>query len=227
MTALCVAPRCHVPGWHAEDCANTQTCRGCLPAWADAGALCHHHADALADALNEIPRLWALLDLQPGRGEPTPLGRINAESAPPVRVDVLNELGPGSVYVHDPGRMQIGELPAWLTLDTLVRDWASHTGEDSDLPAQNVPDLAAWLRARLDWALHNHPAMREIYDEISDLRSRLRPLVNGVDLADWSGRLPGRCPACNRLTLVAERGQAVCHHPTCQRVWVDETAGMR
>lgn len=222
MNVLCVASTCFVPGWHATDCTD-QKCRGCLPAVADAGQLCARDYERLEQMLDEIPRLYAALDLQPGRGDPAPLGRAEAESRPPVRVDVLNEIGPGSPHVSDPDRLQEGELPAAVQLDLLVRDWASYTGEDDALPIATVPQLAVWLSARLGWACTHHPAVREFYDELSGLRGRLRPLVNGVELTQWTGRLPGRCPACKRLSLTAERGQAECHHPTCQRVWRDET----
>lgn len=226
MTLLCAAPTCHVLGWHDADCTD-QKCRGCLPARADAGQLCQHCLGRLEDILDEIPRLYAALDLEPGRGEPAPLGRAGATSRPPVRVDILNEIGPGSPHVTDPDRLQEGELPAAVQLDLLVRDWASYTGEDDALPIATVPQLALWLRTRVGWAGTHHPAVREFYGELSGLRGRLRPLVNGVELTQWTGRLPGRCPACRHLSLTAERGRAECHHPTCQRVWVDEATGVR
>lgn len=222
MSVLCVAPRCHVPGWHAEAC-RSQKCQGCLPAVADHGLICNHCYERTEDALQEIPNLHALLDLQPGRGEPAPLGRAEAESRPPVRLDVLNELGPGAQHVHDEHRDQAGDLPAWYHLDRIVEDWASYTGEDDRLPAPTVPELCRWLTAHLDWAARHHPAIDEAIGELLDIRRRLRPLVNGVDLAEWSGTLPGRCQRCQRLSLVAEHGQAVCHHDTCRAVWVDES----
>ena len=225
MSTLCVAPRCHIPGWHAEAC-DSPKCTGCLPAVADHGLICDHCYQRTEDALQEIPNLHDLLDLQPGRGEPGPLGRADAESRPPVRLDVLNELGPGSAHVTDPARMQIGDLPAWYQLDLLVQDWASYTGEDDRLPVPTVPELCRWLVAHLDWAARRHPAIDEAIGEILDIRGRLRPLVNGIDLAEWSGKLPGRCPGCQRLSLVAEREMAVCHNPTCQRVWVDEAVAV-
>lgn len=225
MSVLCVAPRCRVPGWHATECDGTK-CTGCLPAVADHGLICGHCHQRTEDALAEIPNLYDVLDLHPGRGEPAPLGRADAESRPPVRLDVLNEIGPGAGHVHDEYRDQTGELPAGYHLDRIVQDWATYLRQDHRLPVPTVPELCRWLTTNLDWAAKHHPAIDEAISEILDIRGRLRPLANAIDLAQWSGKLPGRCPACDRLTLTAERGMAVCHHPTCQRVWVDESVAV-
>lgn len=221
MTALCLAPGCHVHGWHTADCTD-QTCKGCLPAVADQGQLCTRCYDRLVEALADIPRLHALLDLEPGRADPAPLGRNGADSRPPLRIDILSEIGPGSTRAHGHYADQLGELPVALTLDTIVRDWATYTGEDEHLPVPTVPQLAAWLTARLGWAVRHHPAVAELYGDLSGLRSRLRPLAYGIDLTQWTGKLPGRCPICRHLTLTAHRGRAECLWPTCQRVWMDE-----
>lgn len=221
MTALCVAPRCFVPGWHAADCTD-QRCRGCLPAVADHGQLCHHHADKLADTLDQIPQLYAALDLAPGTGEPAPIGRAITESRPPVRVDVLSEIGPGATNVRDKHHDQEGELPTAFHLNQIAQDWASYHHQ-ATLPTPYVPALCDWLAANLDWAIRHHPAIDEAYDEILAIRNRLRTLVNGIDLADWAGTLPGRCPQCKRLSLVAHRGRAECRHDTCGRIWENET----
>lgn len=221
-TALCLAPRCHVPGWHTQDC-DSQKCRGCLPAVADHGQFCEHHAGKLADILDQIPQLYAALDLVPGTGEPAPIGRSGSESRPPVRVDVLSEIGPGAAHVCDP-HDQEGHLPAAYHLQQIAEDWASYRSEvvQAGLPSPYVPALCDWLLANREWALRYHPAIDEAYDLLVGIRNRLRTLVNGIELAEWSGPLPGRCPQCRRLSLVVDRGRAECRHDTCGRIWADE-----
>ncbi|MFI9465715.1 hypothetical protein [Streptomyces xiamenensis] len=144
-------------------------CTRPLPAWDTARFACDGCQQQLADALAELPALYAQLDVTPGRSGPR-VGSLHtaAGSRPPVDIGVIDL------------RTQVaGVLGSW------VRDWSeSGAGDLPDWPATETARVAAacrWLRWRLDWAVRMHPAVDEAIRELRDAHREVRLAVEGRD----------------------------------------------
>ena len=154
----------------------------------------------MRDQLRELVDEYALLDARPtgGAGE-----RVSGTRAAPlpVRVDVLNLVGPGSPAVTaeiDPatGRPyddQVGELPTLVWLEQWCRDWRDARGQGEQLPEPTITGMTRWLDRRLDWAADEHPAVDEFAAELGKALRLLRGVNRAGDRPE--SMFIGYCPA--------------------------------
>ncbi|WP_432051228.1 hypothetical protein [Streptomyces xiamenensis] len=144
-------------------------CTRPLPAWDQQRFACDGCQQAAADALAELPGLYARLDITPGRGGPR-VGSLHtaAGSRPPIDLGVIDL----RAQVH-------GVLTSW------VRDWSEcGAGDEPTWPATESARVAAacrWLRWRLDWAVRQHPAVDEAIRELRDAHREVHLAVEGRD----------------------------------------------
>lgn len=89
---------------------------------------------------------------------------------------------------------QVGEPSVPAVLDSWATDWQSY--EWSTLPVPTVPALAGWLKARLEWACDEHPAIGDFAAELAGLVARIRPLAPRAELKRG---VP--CRECDKVTL--------------------------
>lgn len=140
------------------------------------------------------------------RETPTPLRIDPADLTASARVLALTNLreryrSPPYAEHHAD---QIGHLPVATVLDGWVRDWRGLRDRGEGLPDPTVPELAAWLGNRVEWACDEHPAIGECMDELGQVRSVLRGALGLIEVPDYKYGVP--CPACDALTLVRLNG---------------------
>lgn len=209
--------------------ARCDVCHSLLPDPTDLYA-CEACGYKLRAMLRELPRHVPLLEalLRPGSGLPGRGGTGRAHSPLPVRLDLLDLLGPGHVVVlEDPHGDQSDGVP----ITPLLYGWARYiagyhpsVGRDQhgtvhvrpcdgpySRPGGTVAGLCAWLIAYLPYAV-TQPWAADMYRQLEELLQRVRTK---------SGARPGRtpkdapCPDCDTWSLVAVDGEWGVHCEAC------------
>lgn len=173
------------------------------PEWPPACNGCRERARR---ELAEIPEAYARVPaaLMPGSGGGE---HVSGTRTPPLplRVDVLNLLGPGAAWTHREHDVdQVGTLPPLVLLDQWCRDWLGTCDRRQHLPDPTVTAMVAWLLVGLDTALDEHPAIDEWARDLSQLVRTLRRVAQAHHQGEKAGRCPARlrddtrCPATLR-----------------------------
>lgn len=201
-------------------------CHARLPDGAEVYA-CEACAYRLRAMLLELPRQVALLAalLQPGSGLPG-RGSGRAHSPMPVRLDVMDLLGPGHVVVlADPH----GDQAAGIPITPLLYGWARYLAasvpsvtrdrhgtiriQPCDGPwSRRGSDAAAWCRWLIGYLPYavTQSWISDMYQQIEDLIWRVRGKTD---------RRPRRisrsapCPECSCFALVSTEGEP---HIACE-----------
>lgn len=202
---------------------NTEhLCRVCwifgqTPVHYERAHVCYHCEHRAARLLVSISDQWLGLDPTPtgGQGE-----RVTGSKEAPLgaRVDVLDQLLPVGEFTSEPIRAnigdQIGEAPAAAILDAIALEWVGHRRRDGfreHRPVPTVPNLASWLRDRLEWACTHLPdSIDSNVDEIRRLAGRLNAL-NGNSRSRDPEPVPATpCKKCGQIALVRIDGTTLC-----------------
>lgn len=177
----------------------------------------------------ELPELRAQL-LPAGRPAQGTIGGGSAHSPAPLRLDVLDLLGPGAPVLDDPHGDQTGGLP----ITALLYGWARYiAGEhpsvrvdehgtqrigpcDSAVSRHGTTAEAwcSWLTAYLPYAV-TRPWIRELYRALEDLLYRVRHITQS-QIRTLSMRAP--CPLCGAFALVARDGEWFIECEACPEV---------
>lgn len=215
----------------ADDCA---ICARTLRPTEQDGYACTACIHRIRSWYTEIPRQLPLLqaslqpDVIPRRGQVGGTGRAHAPV--PLRLDVLDLLGPGQILPLDDPH---GDQSAGIPLTPLLRGWArytaaeypavwqdkhgtQHIGPCEDAVPRRGTDTTAWctwLIRYLPYAA-TRPWIRELHDQLQDTIARVRRIT-----ATRPGRRPlaAPCPACKCCALVETDGEwditcEVCGH---------------
>ncbi|MEU0761611.1 hypothetical protein ABZ351_18290 [Streptomyces microflavus] len=167
--------------------------------------------------LRELPRHLVLLRdmLRPDTGPAQRGGTGRAHAPLPVRVDVLDLLGPGQpVLLADPHGDQTGGVP----MTALLMGWARYLA--ADFPAvrvdahgtihiercktpglrggADVPGLCRWLGAYLPYAA-TRPWWDDLYEQIEQMLHRVQRLTHTKPLTRAKD---APCPKCQGWSLV-------------------------
>lgn len=182
--------------------------------------LCSRCAYLLRRDLQELPDLWRMLSLLPGRTEQA---RVSGSHDMPtgLRIDVLSFAGPCNDDTRPmdirPGdaEQQTGPPPL---LDTLAT-WARLILEESyaDPPAGHTL-LVPWLldHDRLGWACRQ-PWADDMAEEIRTAVATCRALAGAGWLTHRLGGVP--CPTCGVCALTRENGEETVQCVSCWRTW--------
>jgi hypothetical protein len=145
--------------------------------------------------LAELPAAYnALPDwLVPGR---TGAQRaIGFESRPPLSIQPLSLIGPGSVVISTQGWFkpddQIGLPPPVTLLHYWTLDWITTRGQRETPPPRTIDDLVRWLLHRLEWAYVNHP---DIARFAADVNATARTVRAAAQANTTKGEPAGSCP---------------------------------
>lgn len=130
--------------------------------------VCQSCADALAEALGDVPALAGELETTITRQ--SRLGTGGRSSNRPL------------VFAWDPSVMRNALRNTLTTWTRVLHD--THGGE---LPADTIPAVARWLLARVDW-LRAHPAAAEAVDEITACVDDCRRAVDRPPELWYAGR---------------------------------------
>lgn len=209
--------------------ARCAVCHGRLPEATDLCA-CEACGYRLRAMLRELPRHVPLLEalLRPGSSLPGRGGAGRAHSPMPVRLDILDLLGPGHVVVlEDPHGDQSWGVP----ITPLLYGWARYIAQDHpsvtrdrhgtvyvqrcdgaySRQAGSVAAWCHWLLAYLPYAA-TQPWVDEMYRQLEELLNQVRAKT---------GTKPGRtrkdapCPTCECFALVAVDGEWHIHCESC------------
>lgn len=188
---------------HAETCV---ICTRRPPEW---GMVCSGCKVGMRQDLQQLITEYALLDATPGAS--TSQRVSGTRTAPlPLRVDVLNLVGPGSAHVTDPHGDQEGDLPPLVWLEQWVRDWRDVRGQGEHLPSATMTELVGWIDKRLDWAADEHPAVDDFAAELGKQVRTLRGANRSGD--EPEGRRLGPCSQilddgrpCGTMVYLVER----------------------
>lgn len=216
--------------------------------------ICHQHAPAgcyLCDGcayrvhtwLREIPRHLPLLrdSLQPDTGPAQRGGSGRAHSPLPVRVEVLDLLGPGHVVpLADPH----GDQAAGIPLAPLLVGWARYLA--ADIPyvrrdehgtihiergaapvaraGTSIAAWCSWLDAYLPYAV-TRPWSADLYEQLEAVLQRIRRITHTTPRRR---HMDAPCPDCQAWELVAVDDE---WHISCEacghRLTPDEYAAHR
>ncbi|WP_329615036.1 hypothetical protein OG244_19545 [Streptomyces brevispora] len=218
--------------------------------------ICHHHAPAgcyLCDGcayrmhtwLREIPRHLPLLQdlLRPDTGPAQRGGSGRAHSPLPVRLDVLDLLGPGHVVaLPDP----LGDQSAGVPLAPLLYGWARYLA--ADLPSvrrdehgtiriepctgpvarhgSSITAWCSWLDAYLPYAV-TRPWVADMHEQLENALQRIRRITHTKPRRRL---MDAPCPAsdCQAFALVEKDDEL---HISCEacghRLTPDEYAAHR
>lgn len=197
--------------------ARCAICHSLLPEGTDLYA-CEACGYKLRAMLRELPRHMPLLEalLRPGSNLPGRGGAGRAHSPMPVRLDIMDLLGPGhAVALDDPH----GEQSAGVPITALLYGWARYianhhpsVGRDQYGTVQvqpcdgpysragaTVAAWSTWLIAYLPYAV-TQPWVDDMYEQVEQLLQRVRAKT---------GTRPGKtrkdapCPECTCFALVA------------------------
>ncbi|MEU9199435.1 hypothetical protein [Streptomyces sp. NPDC048332] len=207
-----------------DHCTN---CAGRLPA-GSARYLCEACEYQLHTWLREIPRHLPLLadSLQPDTGPAQRGGSGRAHSPLPVRVEVLNLLGPGhAVPLDDPH----GDQSAGVPIAPLLYGWALYLA--TELPSarrdehgtvriepctgpvaragSSIAAWCSWLDAYLPYAVTRQWSA-DMYSQIEDLLRRIRHITN---TRPRRRPMQAPCPSCSAFALVTVDDQL---HISCE-----------
>lgn len=209
--------------------ARCAVCHGQLPELTEAYA-CEACAYRLRGMLKELPRHLPVLEelLHPGSSLGGRSGVGRAHSPMPVRLDIMDLLGPGHVVVlADPHGEQTGGIP----ITPLLYGWARYIAysypaatrdrhgtvriEPCSGPysrrGSDAPSWCAWLITYLPYAVMQ-PWVQDMYRQLEDLVHRVRAKTD---------RRPGRtsrsapCPECTCFSLVSTEGEPLIMCETC------------
>jgi hypothetical protein len=203
---------------------NCVLCPG-EPRPATTGHVCDPCRLPLPGILDDIATLHGQLDLRPATGSAGPRVSGSRDAPLPLNVDAL-DLGASARVngVHDDHGDQIGYPAVASLLDQWVRDWRDMRLAEcrERLPGTSVPQLASWLRGRLDWACDHHPAIDEFVAEMRSLRMILRSACGLTE--PRPERLVTPCSYCAQLTLVRVHGDhdRPIRCRACERRWTEE-----
>lgn len=152
------------------------------------------------------------------RPAPTSLERIDLML--PARQSTRTLFARGVMGIDDD---QVGTLSAATILDTWVRDWRDSLWPDHQLPASSVPDLALWLRNRVDEACDKHPAIDEFAAEMKDLRYALRRQLGETEAQPETEPYKGvACQKCDlRGVLMRKPGSEYIECRSCGALMTD------
>lgn len=167
--------------------------------------------------LREIPRHLPLLEdmLRPDTGPAQRGGTGRAHAPLPIRLDVLDLIGPGQpVLLADPHGDQTGGVP----MTPLLYGWARYLA--SDFPAvrtdahgtvhiercdgarirgrADVPGLCRWLDAYLPYAA-TRPWWDDLYEQVEQLLARVRRITH---VRPVTRAKDAPCPKCSGWSLV-------------------------
>lgn len=217
-------------------------CAGHLPA-GSARCLCEGCEYQLHTWLREIPRHLPLLadSLQPDTGPAQRGGSGRAHSPLPVRVEVLNLLGPGhAVPLDDPH----GDQSAGVPIAPLLYGWALYLA--TELPSvrrdehgtvriepctgpvarggSSITAWCSWLDAYLPYAVTRQWSA-DMYEQLEDVLRRIRRITHTTPRRR---PMDAPCPGCQGWALVAVDDE---WHVSCQactvRLTPDEYAAHR
>jgi hypothetical protein len=171
--------------------------------------------------------------------------RVSGSKEPPAptsvdRIDLTLPARQGSValwaraeFGQDPD--QDGILSVATILDCWVRDWREALWPDHSLPAPTVPELARWLRNRVEDACDQHPAIDEFAAEMKDVRYALRRELGETEAQPETEPYKGvACQKCDlRGVLMRKPGQDYIECKNCGMLmtgpeyeyWRDRLAG--
>lgn len=203
-------------------------CHGLLPNQSEHLA-CEACAYRLRSMLVEVPKHVPLLAalLEPGSSGPPSRGSVGRAHSPmPVRLDVMDLLGPGhAIALPDPHGDQTGGVP----ILPLLHGWARYIADQHpavtrdrhgtvhigpcDAPhSSHGTDVTAWSRwliAYLPYAL-TQPWIGDMYRQMEDLVWRLR---GKTDRRPRKVARSAPCPSCDAFALVSVEGEP---HITCE-----------
>lgn len=177
----------------------------------DRGRLPH----VLDDIVDLFPRLAEVLARAQAVGQRVSGSR---EAPVPVSVDVVDlsgraRNGNATAEAKENPEDQVGHISVPSILDQWVRDWRDEMAFAQSLPLPTVPELARWLKDRLEWACDRHPAIDEFAAEMVKTRGVLRAIV---DLSSTSGDdeyCDGVvCKSCDRFALYRDGKYVECDH---------------
>lgn len=164
---------------------------------------CEHRIRAwLRELTYQLPLLQASLqhDRTPTQGS---IHGGRAHSPMPVRLDVLNLLGPAAPgTVRDHPNDQAGPTP----LPAVVRSWAQLLADDLGKPLPRlhpVRGYTSYLAAHLPYAL-TQDWIADFHQELGDLLGRIRAITH---TEPQRHRQDAPCPSCQAFRLVEEDWQ--------------------
>lgn len=182
--------------------------------------LCSRCSYLLHRDLQELPELWEMLTLMPGRTEQA---RVSGSHDMPtgLRISVLSFTGPRMDDTRPPAirpkdmDLQADPLPLLDTLAQWVRLILAESYAD---PPAGKTLLVPWLldRDRLGWACRQ-PWADDMAEELRAAVGTCRALAG----AGWlTHRLHGvACPGCSVCALTRENGQEQVRCVSCWREW--------
>lgn len=190
----------------------------------------------------ELDTLTGLLEPAGGRTQGSIHGG-RAHSPAPLRLDVLDLIGPGGYVDPDPGGDQEGSPPVWAVLTAWARyiasqypvRWTDQYGTARIGPCGDVVAVSrhgttaaawcSWLAGYLGFAA-GESWVRQLYAELQELMIRVRDITQS-QIRTRIMRAP--CPLCGGYALVARDGEwyIECQVLTCPEVldrdyYVDE-----
>lgn len=175
---------------------------------------CEHRIRGwLREIVYQLPLLTASLQRDGGPVQGSTASR--AHSPAPLRLDVLNLLGPAAPGgVSDRDGDQGGPIPLLGTL----RDWASAIADErgKPLPARPGTLYTGYLAAHLPYVL-TRPWIRDLYAELGELMKRIRGITR---TEPRSQPLPAPCPGtdCTAFGLVQTDWQVYIECTACGRL---------
>lgn len=194
--------------------------------------VCDGDRRRLDHQLRELPDLYVLLPaaLEAGDGDRE---RVSGTRVAPIplSLDVVDLIGMArQPNPTDEARKhpedQTGGLSVASVLDQWVREWREVRSKGEGLPAPTVPNLAHWLRMRLEWACDQHLAIDEFAFELRGLMSTIR---SALTLRRHVDRLPAPCPnpECDMLTLhrsidPIKGADSWIECGSCHRLWTED-----
>ncbi|MGH3094583.1 MAG: hypothetical protein ACRDMV_01115 [Streptosporangiales bacterium] len=189
---------------HYTDCALAR-CVGCLPREATEGNLCGRCYTRLAEALDDLPVTYALLEhvLEPGSVQLDDGRRKRgkrADAPVPVRLDVV-------AYRDHRGTASVVAL---------LESWARLVREERGLTQPTAPATvvgeASFLRTHLDW-IARQDWIIDMWNEILDLNRQLTQAIG-----ETNPKPVGDCPECGGPLWPPKTGDAI-RCTSCPAQW--------
>ncbi|MFJ9979665.1 hypothetical protein [Streptomyces cyaneofuscatus] len=172
--------------------------------------------------LRELPRHLPLLTdmLRPDTGPAQRGGTGRAHAPLPIRLDVLDLLGPGQpVPIADPHGDQTGGIP----MTALLMGWARYLAQEHQAVrvdqhgtvhlepctgpwprgGATVPALCRWLDAYLPYAV-GRPWWDDLYEQVEQLIRRVRRITHTTPR---TRALDAPCPQCSGWSLVEKEDE--------------------
>src|SRR5574342_90748 len=106
----------------------------------------------------------------------------------------------GRPVLRPPGD-QTGDIAPVEKLWSWTRDWVERRNVGESGPNPDLPGIVAWLRARLDWAAEQHPA---VDDFVTEVRAAADTMRERLSVKRYVQRFTEPCPRCDVVALYRE-----------------------